>query len=344
VKVDHDFHNILTGFSLGIILIGPYNDKGYKGFWIYSQSSFDLLYYYNQSFEKIDTFEDRIIIEDSNFVCWLLSFQCFFNSKEHLQLQNKTKIFEKTERYQAHIIKTPFISFSERKAEDSVLIDIRTGKDILKENDVDIQKGSFLLHSYQNYLVFSKKTYKFPSELCIFKSPNLKKPIYKIESHGIGFYDQNMCFIRSKTERNSPKFDCYDLDSGKKTSVFVPSSNIQLINKNFFIIGVQYNLYSIYLWNSDYTSLRLLKSIDKCYRFYLLECFYSSLPFYTFMRTHDENERHTIWIHSKKNESEIIKIILPKKHDVVKGDKKSRIFSRIEKNNKFYLHVIDFGI
>jgi len=72
-----------------------------------------------------------------------------------------------------------------------------------------------------------------------------------------------------------------------------------------------------------------------------VDCFDPYLPFFAFSSGSPQKST-TIWIYSK-NGKQVAEISLPKEHSWLRGDRKSRIYSRLEENNKFYLHIIDFA-
>jgi len=338
LKIEHKFERILAHSSLGIILVAPYYGY-YKGFWIYSQTSFDLLYHFNESFQSVKFSDDYLVVKDSAFVFWLLSFQHSFSPKESIQLQNKTKIFEGTS-YGYCLFEYPFLvnygNFN------PILIDVLSGKDLLKENKIQIPDGS---HSHiftrEYYAIECPKDEK-PDEIWVFQISNLTKTPLKIQVplYYHDFFDGNMYFVSSMVSETLEKIDCYFLDSGKKTTTPILSFNVNLINKRFIIGRTNNKSTEIYRWNSDYTNLTLLETIQDCYSL-KIDCFHSTLPFFAFVSIFDSTWK--IHVFAKKNGKQVAEISVPKKDSKQIGDEKSRIYSQLKENNTYYLYIIDFA-
>jgi hypothetical protein len=97
------------------------------------------LYHYNETIRNIYASEQHIVIKDSSNVYWLLNFQHSFTStKESLQLENKTKLFDGNLNGWC-LFEYPFLSFANTQATVApMLIDVRTGIDLLNKNKIQI--------------------------------------------------------------------------------------------------------------------------------------------------------------------------------------------------------------
>jgi len=353
VKIGHNFDHIIADSSLGIILVGTLNRAEYQGFWICSQSPYSFLYHFNESFEHIYVSKDHIVVKDPAFIYWLLSFQHSFTPKESIQLLNKTKLFEGSV-HDYCLFESPFISFLNfTNIYTPVLIDVLSGKDLLKENNIEIPDGFSSRSLTREYFTIERPKDDRSYEIWIFQLSNLTKPPLKIltPEYPSVFFDGNMYFVAFKLDEKETRIDCYFHNSGKKTSAFIPfSHHVDSINMNvvcsrkikeFKIDWLLKNKsIEIYLWNSDYTSLTLWKSIDNLH-VHILDCFHSCLSLVA-LWSFQENSFTKISIYSKSRK-QVSEISLPEGFSRLIGDQKSRIYSRCVVNNEFYLCVFDFA-
>jgi len=303
------------------------------------------LYHYDEPFREIQASEKHIIVLDSTGVFWLLSFQHFFNPKESIQLQNKTKFFEGT-RDDTCFFEYPFVSFANPyKPITLMLIDVQTRKDLFKENKIQIPEVCYPRLINREYFAVECETYDETAEFWFFQLSNLTKTPFKIQVPEISrcYVGRNMCFIVPDESTKSTTIDCYFFDSGKKNTISVPSLSVYSINKLFVFSQSRNNLTEFYRWNSNYTNLTFMKTTQDSCDHYYIDCFYQSLPFIAFCSYLTQDGFKRIRIYSNKDGKEVAEIPLPKNYDYLVGDRKSRIYYRLEENNEFYLHIIDFA-
>lgn len=337
-ELNHEFSEILSCFTFGIILLGPFNGtiEGYKGFWIYSKESYELLYHNDQNFIKLHGSKEHILIEEF-YDCWLFSFK-----KSNDQLIAEKRKVDLLRGYKHVYFVYPFVSFKPfLDGKTPVLIDLRHNKDLIKEYNILIPTRFQTTYLNQSYFII-KKLYDKTLEMWVFKLDDFKAPPIKVDYDKQSYVslEENMFFVYSQSERS---IQSYNLSSNVKTTIPVSLDCIQKMNKNFVIGGVeQENILKVYTWNSDYKKLIFLESFRLPCNTSSIRFIHPSLSLITFVMY--KKSCKTIRIFSKNKRKRLLVIKLSSNnYSMFEGDGISKLYCHYEENNKLMLCIFDFG-
>jgi len=306
---------------------GFMSDLGFK---IYCKDTLQVIFHYKELFKRIHASGDYIIIAD-DLAYYLLSFEKTLNPKQPLILKQKTQLLEKSkDDIIACIFEYPFVCFNLRHRKGDIVIDLRTGKDILKENKI----FPFRVHKLKNnYLVL--RSFSCDTTYVIYDILNMKKTPFTItvkEGSIVSIVETTL--IVQYYESDDTMIDCFNLHNHKKTTFQIDSSGRVWTDQKFVIVDTISETH-IYRWNFNYT--KLLPWNISSEKMFTVDCFHSSLPFILFRIQHSG-----LAIYFKNGNKR--NIDLPGFYDSVFGDQKSRLYLHYKEAEKYYLKLIDFSV
>jgi len=317
-----------------MILIGPMSDEyEYNNFWIYSNISFEKLFVYSEPFIELYISKNYVIVvkEDGH---WLLEFEQRFNPKESIVLKSKTYLTQLAT-YNC-FFQYPYVSFYTRVLNPQlVLYDVRTLVNLVEKHKIEVPQNYTIKHLTNKYLLFEPYEGNLP--ILVLMLDTFEKKIVNIDVWQSIYYDDNMIFVKNIKHDNTV-IDCYDLETNTKTSV-TSDLKIGSVTKRL-VIKIRKDVVDVCQWNSDYTQMNYLISLDRDYNHvWEIECLDFTMPFVFFHETLIAPGR--FWIFTKNNE-QIAEITLSLHYREPRGDSKGRIYFKQVINGRYEMSVIDF--
>jgi len=329
---------------LGLILF----DR--NGFSIYSKTTNKLLYNLDVLLEEFQCSESSIIIEKPDLSYWIMTFKHSLIPKEEIKLIEEKSIIKCTFMTTGEF-EYPFFALQETE-ENLKLFDVRTGQDLLKENNITVPK-----HPYKNFML-SKKYFVIRTDNTdyvsrfVFRTLNMKEKPYEIitnDDHR-SFLSENILFIYYTLNDCFTVIECHHLDTQTVLKVNIPFTSIRSINESFIDSFDITSPIKIYEWNSSLTNLKLLIDL-KCGNS-LLNCFSKHLPFYVLSETEDIEPDLDFWdttkrvplfirVYSKTKGNMLIEYKISEFVNIF-TDGVSRIYYKHHDNNETKIGIIDF--
>jgi len=334
IKLDHVCSWIGTDFTLGIICTKSL-EEGPDGFWIYSKTSFELLYHYEGQFIIMKASKGFIILRDYNYNFWLLTFRHSYEPKESIVLEKTTKIImgETYFRFEYPY----FIVGSDIETKFPILINVETGSKLITR-ETFTSYNCQNQHLSQDYCIYVCQDHlASPYYFLVFKISNPKVLHLKIDvpNYTNSSLDNNMLFITFDAKEDYKTIWSFNLETKEKT-VVEAKGHINLIDKLLITMG---DLVSrdVYVWNSNYTELKRIEVHEfKVLNYYDRLKFNASLPFILLIGENGIQIYFSNWKIACKIPHQTYKDI--------KTDDDSTIYFLDYEDHHYYLISYDFSI
>jgi len=308
-----------------------------RTFSIYSKTDYKLLYSSPSSLSSIHISGDYILAKDLDLNFLLMRIT--LNKQGKINVQIMEYLIPMNEK--VYSFEYPYITFFSSSSKiEANLFDVRTGVDLVKQMNITqgCVSNSLTKHYYSLKLMHPNQSF----DLFVFRFDNLTKPLFKIfVSYHENFYESSaMMFYFNTYLSKVTSIDCYNTITGKETNIQVSFKQPFYVDDKVIIVREGVIVHDIYMWNSDYTSLKHLTTTDQSST-RPLKCFHSSLPFLAF-KEYTSNYSTKITIYSKSRALSFI-IKEEEQPDRVIGDTVSKIFSLRNKQGQQYIQIYDFG-
>jgi len=336
IKIGPRFTDIITKFSNGLVLFNE--DKKTRTFWIYSETTFKLLYSHDEIVKSIQVSRNHIAIQNLKEELWILTFKYSSSPLESLVVCDKRRFKNSFD----YVFMFPLLGFTESNTLLS-LLDLRTDISLLKEKTLQFTH----LWTKEDNIMIRMDLHNGFQKLIVFK-PHPIKGSYETIFEELSFEFQNCWYYNSiyffsSIDGRKSIIRWYNINSYKLSKVSINSDNVLAVDDTFVICEAGSGSFYVYKWQNDHTKLVLFESLGSPgSKISCLFCFHSSIPF----NVYNANERNTkrMIIISKKTGKWLFTLPNYNEHDTIIGNNKSRIYSRfLDRNDQYHLGVIDFA-
>jgi len=325
-EFDHDFVDFIIS-SIGILLIG-------KELWIYDPKSWEKLYCYEKTFEKVYQSENNFVGIQNNLI-WLFSFEKSFDGS--VKLVQETKLIEGRIVYCLYFSYPYIFGRFDHSHGDRFFINAITKVDMLGEDSFpDISINGFFV--CKNYLFILKITEGVIDHMCVYNLSDLKNPpVYiKVPHHYFMIYHHDKVYLRHnvKVYNTDPIYPIVFDDKSLKDLLDLSTSTDKKIEG--FVCKKE----------GEFISLEIVDPIKifPNYCFLTLDCFHPTLPFIVCrgeVTSGDGQQTLKFSVYSKKYKTKIADIPELKEKQGYHA-KDSKIYYN-EKNDTKHIYYIDFS-
>jgi len=326
IKLNHSINKIIAEAEQYILI------SAFDEFWIYSKTSFKMLY--TSKGYILDYSKEHFILDDKDFY-YCLSFNYTTIPEEIITLNSKVKIY-KSGTGDFCRFDYPYITFENfYEINQAILIDVRSGIDLLEQNRVLVPKdinSPLLYNGY--YGVF------YDEELWIFKIEKLTSVPFKVIKTSA--FNASLCdgfYLEGVMDGYERFISSHRLDCNKVIKIdFKEEPNFE---SNFvYTISKDRPEKKIYRWNSDYTELTLFTTLNQADGYLsCIDTFDPSLPLSAF-EYKDLYDNFSFMIFSRKGK-ELFKLDVDS-NQCLSVDKYLKIYKKTVKDQEIYLTIIDF--